>query len=329
MFGILMPPGHEDVMEDHYEDISTWNSHHIVATYLPNLLNDLMDMQFLPSKEMAKVYFANKGIDGGYSAQICDIEAIEMAKKFPKQLELAFCEAYADKLLIASRAMKKMLKNTCAVLCTEQLNKVVKHQYFSRDKAEQEENARNLWWEFQLELNKAKEDQTPKNWYYTHDRDPYQDNVIKNVVTKKEIKLSLASIQTALREGKHIHSKGVLKLINMHLLMIVSSLKLSYNPKAFTQHEYRAICDYVMNANFNNWTVWKSADDLDLAQVVMTRTLSRAVRSVAKFENAASNIAVQNLMQWFAVETFVTACEVRKAHKSDDSMVEVAAETEY
>lgn len=327
MFGILMPPGHEDIMEDHYEDIPCWESERIALACLSDLLNEMMDIQYIPSKELAQIYFLNNDIFLPQSKQISDVESIEMVKKFPVQLESAFWSSYRDKLIIATNALINIIKKkNYKLICTKQLKEVVTHNYVSRDKEALEQNTRKLWWEFKLELNKYAEDQSPDKWYWYQDKDPAKDFVIENKVTAKDVHASLVAILNQMRMAKVTpESKTALKHYCMHILMIRESICLYGSPKAITQHEYSDICNYVLDNNVGWFAAWDCPDTIDLAQVVMVKHLSKATRHVAKkFEKPSSYITIQSLLKWFAVESYVVAKAVRKAHKKDGELTEVA-----
>lgn len=325
MFNTLMLPGQEDTVEDHYEDISVWDSAGIVCTSMTELLHGLMDIQYMPSKELATIYFTNNGIGGIMTSQMKEIESVEMVKRFPEQLEKAFCAGYADKLIIASRAIRKIMKrNEYKLMITKQLKELTSHNYMQEsDLANLEDNVRKLWMEFQIGLNQASEDQRPSDWYYCSEKDPYYDNIIKERVTMKNVKNSLVGLEKALRVSKLLtENLTYLKAACMHLLMLASSLRPNRNPEALTQRHYSDICDYVLNVFSEPWPAWECPADIDLAQVVMTRHLSRAARKVAKFEKPTGHIAIQNLLGWFAVETYVVVDEVRSMHKSSNECVE-------
>jgi len=329
MFGIFMPPGHEDIVEDHYEDIPCWESEQIAMTCLSDLLNEMMDIQYTPSKELAEIYFLNNEISPSYSDKICDIESIEMVKKYPDQLKAAFCEAYGDKLILAANTLVKVLKKkNYKILCTKQLKEVVTFKYTSLDKEELEQNTRKLWWEFKLELNKISEDTNCNKWYWYHDKDPAKDFVIENKVTPKDIKASLISVINILRSSRIMpEDLQLLKQFCMHLLMIKESIYVYGQPKAMTQHEYSSICNYVLDKNIGWFTAWSCPENIDLSQIVMTRHIAKATRHVAKkFDKPSSYVVLQSLLKWFVVESYVIARVVKEAHGKDKdySTIDVA-----
>lgn len=317
MFNILMPPGQEDIMEDHYEEnVSTYKSRRIVSTCLPNLLNDLMDIQFTPSTELAKIYFANQGMNPLYSLTN-DREVIEMVNQYTPQLEKAFCGAVADKLVLACRALEKILTHGLkGLICTKQLQQVVSMEYLKRDKAEFFRDSRNLYMEFKIEANRIANEETRNyRWWYNSDNDPYCDNVVQYPVDIRDIKKALILLGKTLRSENLAYDLDSLKAVAMHLSMIYDSIEFYDQPKTITQHEYKDICSYIMKQNITMpWPVWERPEDLDMAQVVMTRDLSRAVRKVAKFDKPTLNVYTRNLLEWFAVESFIMTNVVKESH---------------
>lgn len=322
MFGFLMPPGQDDKIEDHYEDINCWRSEKISAVCLPELLQEMMNIQYTPSKELAMIYFANNSIETIGLTTIRDKEAIEMVANYGDKLKLAFLKACADKLMLASRNMR-LRAPECQFICTPQLKQVVQSSYTSMNPRELEYNTKTLWFEYQIAMDKLLYDQTPKDeWYMHHSRDPRTDHVVEITVKPHEITRQLLGIENALRQPHNTSNPLFLKYINMHLLMMSLSMNDRFNwNDGVTQHMYNDIKEYVLSENISFWGIWDNAEDLDPAQVIMVSDLSRAVRSAVKLEGATTKAGLQKLMQWFAIETYVVAKTTKDLHPEDSHEV--------
>jgi len=302
MFGIMIPPTQAKVIEEHYEHQSQYRTEKIAKQVLSDLLQQIVDAQYCPSKELAAIYFANNNISP-WSKTSGDY--VEMVKTYGKQLEIAYRAAVIDKLLIACRFMWSSIDKYSWFKYTKVLEQLLQYSYRENTVRETEYNIKTLWYEYQLEENKDENEQLKTREYDYRTKEAQTEFTVASRINPMDVKNHLVMLGHSLRGIRIEKDTKRIDMLAMHLLIMSKSFETNYETADISQRDYAYICKSVRKTD--GWTCnsWDRTQDLDPTQVIMIRDLSGAASTVVRCEGATIKPGLQALLQWYILETSI------------------------